>query len=205
MAAAENDLYIKMGRPHNTCEACGTLITQAGKHPSMLRKAGAGAAGNAGQDGPRREDYCTACWQQLADRDFVGYWVTRREAPKVRKIESRKERNAALVAWFEHLRLQPQHEETRQSQFFLSHLLMKYGVFKWVRTESRPDGSEMVTFRQVGSDDEFLVPVVEFTDERSVEIKRELDEFLLQYANAQSAVPDQVSPGATGDEATDEL
>lgn len=199
MAVAEKDYYLKMGRPHNTCEACSIAITQAGKHPSVLRPAAAPVKGQQDPDAPRREDYCTACWQELAERDFVGFWVTRREAPKVRKLETRKERNAALVAWFEHLRSQKPDDETRQSIFFLGHLLMKYGVFKWLRTDVADDGSETVIFRQQGSEDEVEVPVVDFTDERSVEIKRELDEFLLQYANAQPVAEMELPAGSSKD------
>lgn len=183
---AEKDLYLKIGRPHNVCESCGTAIAHAGKHPSVLRRAAPPAKGQTDSDGPKREDYCAECWQQLAERDFVGFWVTRREAPKTRKIEGRKERNAALVAWFEHLRLQKPDDETLQSTFFLAHLLMKYGVFKWLRTRSEEDGSETIIFRQQGSDDEIEIVAMDFSDERSVEIKRELDEFFVQYANAQT-------------------
>ncbi len=199
MAAAEKDLYLKIGRPHNTCEACGIAITHAGRHPSILRQAGPSAKGQSGNDGPRREDYCTACWQELAEQDFVGFWVTRREAPKIRKIESRKERNAALIAWFEHLRLQDPDDEIRQSLFFLGHLLMKYGVFKWLRTYTSDNGIETVVFRQQGSDDEVEVMVVDFTDDRSVEIKRELDEFLLQYANTPPVTDADSKPVAAVD------
>lgn len=186
MAVAERDLYLKIGRPHNSCIACGAAIDNAGKHPSILRRGGtAGVEGQQDPDAPRREDYCSSCWQELAERDFVGFWVTRREPPKQRKIESKKERNAGLLAWFEHLRSQTPDEETRQSLFFLAHLLMKYGVFKWQRTGMGPDGNEIVCFKQTASEDEFEVAAVDFTDERSLEIKRELDEFLLQFVNSQ--------------------
>ncbi len=196
---AEKDSYLKIGRPHNACETCGTAIAHAGKHPSLLRKAAPTGKGQVNAEGPQREDYCAACWQELAKQDFVGYWVTRREAPKVRKIETKKERNAALASWFEHLRMQDADDEIRQSLFFLSHLLMKYGVLKWQRTETANDKSETVIFRQQGSDDEIAVFVVDVTDERSVEIKRELDEFLLHYANAQPASDDAISVDGIAD------
>jgi hypothetical protein len=197
MAVAEKDLYLKIGRPHNSCIACGAAIDHAGKHPSVLRRGGANAEGQEDPDAPRREDYCSGCWQEMAERDFIGFWVTKREPPKQRKIETKKERNAGLLAWFEHLRSQNPDEELKQSLFFLAHLLMKYGVFKWQRTETGPDGNEVIWFKQTGSEDEFDVVAVDFTDERSVEIKRELDEFLLQYANAQPAGEE---PAATATE-----
>lgn len=201
MALAEKDLYMKIGRPRNTCVSCGAAIAHAGRHPSVLRRGGGDAAdGNEQAEGPHREDYCEPCWQELAERDFVGFWVTRREPPKQRKIETRKERNAAMVAWFEHLRDQNPDEEIRQSLFFLAHLLMKYGVFKWQRTETRDDGSEVIIFRATGSEDEIEITAVDFSDERSVEIKRELDEFLLQYANAQPEEDANTGGRATEDE-----
>lgn len=205
MAVAEKDLYLKIGRPHNSCIACGAGIDHAGKHPSVLRRGGAAnAEGQVDPDAPRREDYCAECWQELAERDFVGFWVTKREAPKQRKIETKKERNAGLLAWFEHLRGQKPDEETRQSMFFLAHLLMKYGVFKWQRTESDDNGNETIWFKQTGSEDEFEVVAVDFTDERSVEIKRELDEFLLQFANAQPAEDDSAGDAAPASAAGDD-
>src|SRR5690606_37616474 len=107
MAVIEKDLYLKIGRPHNTCVACGTEISHAGKHPSVLRVGGVKPADETelatDPDAPRREDYCGDCWQKYTERDFMGFWVTKREAPKQRKIESKKERNAGLLAWFEHL------------------------------------------------------------------------------------------------------
>jgi len=190
MAIAEKDLYLKIGRPHNTCIACNAEISHAGKHPSVLRRGGSPAGENNGElpldpDAPRREDYCSDCWQKFSESDFMGFWVTKREPPKQRKIESKKERNAGLVAWFEHLQGLPQDEEIRQSLFFLGHLLMKYGVFKWQRTEKDETGIETIYFRPTGSEEEVSIVATELTDERSVEIKRELDAFLLQYANAQ--------------------
>src|SRR5690606_28807635 len=143
-------------------------------------------------DAPRREDYCGDCWQKYTERDFMGFWVTKREAPKQRKIESKKERNAGLLAWFEHLQTLPQDVEARQALYFLSHLLMKYGVFKLQRTDKLEDETERVVFRQAGSEDDIVVVSEELTDERSLEIKKELDAFLLQFANAQPEEDAQV-------------
>lgn len=205
MAVVEKDLYLKIGRPTNSCVACGAEIAHAGKHPSVLRQRSEtpeNLEGDSADDlGPRREDYCAACWQELSEKDFVGFWLAKREPPKVRKIESKKERNAGLLAWFEHLQLQNPDDEIRQSLFFLAHLLMKYGVFKWQRTETADDGSEVIYFKPTGSDDEVSVVAMEFSDERSVEIKRELDAFLLQYANSQpeanTANDDAASPAGS--------
>ena len=191
MAAAEKELYLKIGRPHNSCAACGADVAHAGKHPSVLRRGG-GTIETEGElsldpDAPRREDYCAECWQRLADDDFMGYWLARREPPKPRKIETKKERNAGLLAWFEHLQGLPSDEETSQSLFFLAHMLMKYGVFKWLRTDKDSEDNETIYFRQTGSEEEIPIRSLELSDDRSVEIKKDLDAFLLQFANAQSS------------------
>lgn len=202
MAAVQKDLYLKIGRPQNTCVACGATIAHAGKHPSVLRTPAEpvlGAAGGTEQEGPRREDYCADCWKELAERDFVGFWLAKREPPKPRKIETRKERNAAVLAWFEHLQRQEPDAEVLQSLYFLAHLLMKYGVLKWQRTDKTTDDDEVVVFRATGTEDDVFVASVELTDERIVEIKRDLDEYLLQYANNKPEADEPVGAEADAD------
>lgn len=224
MALAEKDLYLKIGRPNNTCVACQAPIDHAGKHPSVLRRPGdavkpaasaptgddsAAVADNAGSldlqipsGEPQREDYCADCWQKVTERDYLGYWMAKRQPPKVRKIETRKERNAGVLAWFEHLRSLPKEPDNLQAQFFLAHLLMKYGVFKWLRTDGDADTGEVIYFRQTGSDDEIAVVAVELSDDKSLEVKQQLDEFLLQFANsAQEEEPPATSGAGEAGEA----
>lgn len=212
-AVLEKDLYLKIGRPTNACIVCGVEITHAGKHPSVLRSPEAAATPAAPDDapaeataspsqepektGPQREDYCQECWQKATGRDFLGYWMARRDPPKTRKIESKKERNAGVLAWFDLLRTRPPEHANLQSQYFLAHLLMKYGVLKWVKTELRDDGQEVIYFRQTGQEEEIAVAAVELDDATSGEIKKKLDEFLLQFANAPETSDDQ---GAKADD-----
>lgn len=158
-------------------------------------------SGKAEPDGgPRREDFCTDCWHQLTEKDYLGYWMARREAPKPRKIESRKERNAGVLAWFGLLRTQQQDDDNLQAQFFLAHLLMKYGVLKWQRTDSDDDGNEIIYFRQTGTDDDLAVIAVDLSDEKSVEIKRQLDEFLEQFANREQPLESAETPSGDVDQ-----
>ncbi len=230
----EKDLYLKIGKPNNTCSDCGQPINFAGKHPSILksgeetqkspRKPGRSDQSEPAADtpdtaevtsvkaektdsakvepdgGPRREDFCTDCWHQLTEKDYLGYWMARREAPKPRKIESRKERNAGVMAWFGLLRTQQQDDDNLQAQFFLAHLLMKYGVLKWQRTETDDDGNETIYFRQTGTDEDLAVVAVDLSDEKSVEIKRQLDEFLEQFANREQALEPADVPSADIDQ-----
>ena len=205
MLMSDKDLYLKIGRPNNACAVCGSPITHAGKHPSVLLPQGAAepalasgaAVDNAGDElpglpaaeadneGPRRRDYCAECWQKQGEQQYFSYWMARREPPKTRKIETKKERNAGVLAWFDLLRSQKPDDDNLQAQFFLAHLLMKYGVLKWNRTVTELDGSEMIYFRQTGTEDDIPVLAVDLSDEKSVDIKRQLDEYLLQYANTQ--------------------
>jgi len=223
MALLEKDLYLKIGRPNNSCVACGAAIAGAGKHPSVIRQASHDEAGSSGVEGqaqndaassdvqpdmlgdtrstdePRREDYCAECWQKMPEKDYLGYWLARREPPKARKIESRKERNAGVLAWFEHLQSQAPDEENLQAQYFLAHLLMKYGVFKWLRTDAATDGTELIIFKQPGTDEELTVRGVDLPGERSMEIKAQLDKFLEQYANKASQQGEQEASEAAED------
>jgi hypothetical protein len=204
---AEKDLYLKIGKPNNACASCGAPITHAGKHPSvLLREASApvttedaasdelpglpSSQPSLDGDSPRREDYCANCWGTLNEKEYYSYWLARREPPKARKIESRKERNAAILAWFDLLRSQTADDENLQAQYFLAHLLMKYGVLKWQRTDTDAAGNEVIYFRQTGTEDDVAVAAVELNDETTAEIKRKLDEYLLQYANAGPAAPE---------------
>lgn len=171
MALAEKELYLRIGRPQNTCMGCGAPISMAGKHPSaLLDPEGPDTAPKA--DVPLRQDYCATCWNQKTGSHYVGFWMARREEPKPRKLKTRKERNAALVSYFELLKGQPG-EEAAQAVYVIAHLLMKYGAFKWVRSDA-----DAIVFRNVLADELVNVEPVELEDSRIVEIKRELDAFL---------------------------
>lgn len=189
MAIAEKELYLKIGRPQNACVQCGATISHAGKHPSaLLDPDGPNTAPR--QDVTLRRDYCQQCWQQLGHEPYLGYWLARREPPKVRAIKTRKERNAALLSYFELLRQQQDttSEERAQSLFFLAHLLMKYGVLKWVRSDApaQQGAPEIIVFRNPAADEMVEIESVELDDQRIAEIKREVDEFLSRAVSQES-------------------
>src|SRR5215204_572071 len=122
----DKDLYLRIGKPQNVCVRCSAQISDAGKHPSALmeQEPQSGLEGTD-QEGPVRQDYCSECWKELAADNFVSFWLARREPPKARKIQNRKERNAALLSYFESLKGKNDLESC-QSLFVLAHLLMKY-------------------------------------------------------------------------------
>lgn len=182
MAIAEKDLYLKIGRPHNTCMKCEIHINVAGKHPSILRPEEKRAKNQA--DAPLREDYCANCWKEMQDEDYSGFWLSKREAPKPRKIQNKKERNAALISYFEAARKQEVYTpEIKEILFFTAHLLMKYGVFKWVRTDlDETNGIETIIFRNGNLEEEIPVEEITLTDERGLELKNEVDDYLNKYS-----------------------
>jgi hypothetical protein len=173
----DKEMYLKIGRPQNVCVLCGAEIVEAGKHPSAILTPD--HADEEDPDMPQRRDYCPACWEQRGEQDFVGFWMARREKPKPRKIQNRKERNARLLSYFDFL-LQKGDQEYAQHLYFLAHLLMKYSVFRWVRSE--PAGTEgvneRIVFRNVVTDDFVTVESVRLDDERLGAIKKEVDGYL---------------------------
>lgn len=203
----EKDLYLKIGRPQNVCVLCGTAISVAGKHASVLlppeeaaaprqtepsvpatpeaapepakKNRGATAAQDADSDAPLRQDYCPTCWDKVRQKNYFSFWIARREAPKPRKIKNRKERNAALLAYFDVL-VQKNDPAYAQHLFFLAHLLMKFSVLKWVRSDppAEEGGRERIVFRNTSTDDLVTIDSVALEDEAVARIKREIDEYI---------------------------
>lgn len=189
MAITDKELYLKIGRPQNACVQCGATISHAGKHPSaLLDPDGPDTAPRA--DVTLRRDYCVDCWKQLGHEPYVGFWLARREAPKVRAVKTRKERNAALLSYFELLRQEPEenNDERGPRLFFIAHLLMKYGVLKWVRSDAaaHPGAPEIIVFRNASADEFVEIESVELDDQHLAEIKKDVDEFLARAVSEEA-------------------
>ena len=174
----EKELYLKIGRPQNTCVRCGAPINVAGKHLSAIIPAAQGEVDEETGE-PIRQDFCTACWEAAREREFYSFWLARREKPKTPQKQSRRDRNATLLSYFDFLS-QKNDPEYGQHLFFLAHLLMKYQVFRWVRTEppETPEGRERIVFRNTAIDDLVYVESLPLEEERLVVIKKEIDEFI---------------------------
>jgi hypothetical protein len=199
MALTDKELYLRIGRPQNTCVQCGATISFAGKHPSaLLDPDGPDTAPR--EDAALRRDYCSDCWAKLGDGHYVGYWMARREPPKPRKIRTRKERNAALVSYFEMLKSRQamENEDHTQSLYLIAHLLMKYGVFKWVKsTVAGPGSGEQIFFRNTAADEIVEIQSVELEDARIADIKKEIDAYLATAVSADdsgNAAPPEAEP-----------
>jgi|GEM_PF-523778 len=174
----DKELYLKISKPLATCILCGASLAEAGKHPSALVVPVEESEGEE-DDLPRREDYCPQCWEKCKGKEFFGYWLAKREPLKPRKVQNRRERNARLAAYFDYF--YHQDRELHASRlFFLAHLLMRYGVLRWLRTEKDPENnSERIICRNLVTDEEVVIESAQPTDEELVAIKREIDELLL--------------------------
>ncbi len=128
-----------------------------------------------------RLDYCEACWQDLKDRAFFSFWVSKRTTTDLpRKKLSKTERNLALVALFDSLSERDDSEvDFSPHLFFLAHLLMKFKIFKWVVTKPDPkDGELVIHFARTDSEEEVLVPDMDMPPEMVVRIKEEIESYL---------------------------
>lgn len=173
----DRETFLRIAKPQATCVLCGAPLAEAGKHPSVLVAPEAAQNGES-DDIPRREDYCPRCWEDRASKNYVGFWITKREPPQPRKVQNRRERNARLAAYFDYF-----YHEDRVAHaprlFFLAHLLMRYGVFRWLRTEvDEETGRERIYYRHLVNDEDVAIESAELSDEELVAIKREIDELL---------------------------
>lgn len=189
----EKEMYLKIGRPQNTCVRCGVKIGDSGQHPSVIVATGGNISDE--DEAAIRQDYCPTCWEQMRDQDYIGFWLAKREKPKVLRLQSRKERNAALLSYFDFL-YQKGDPEFAQHVFFVSHLLMKFGVLKWVRTEppATTGAREQIVFRNTVTDDFVTIESVVLEEDRLASIKTEVDEYLHTYE-----APDPSAQPAEGD------
>ncbi len=128
-----------------------------------------------------RLDYCEACWQELKDRAFFSFWVSKRTTTDLpRKKLSKTERNLALVALFDSLSERDDSEvDFTPHLFFLAHLLMKFKIFKWVVTKPDPKtGDLIIHFARTDSEEEVLVADMDMPPEMVVRIKEEIESYL---------------------------
>jgi hypothetical protein len=194
----DKELYLKISRPQNACVECGAALDKPGTHPSAI------VSPDTMPDGddilPVRQDYCSQCWEKLCSRDYFGFWLARREAPAAPKAQSRKERNAALLSYFDYLH-QAGGAEHLPHLYFLSHLLMKYGVFRWVRSDppGQQGGREKIVFRNTTTDDHVTVESVPLSDEVLLQIRKDLDDHLAATVSPPETGPE---PKETTEETT---
>lgn len=160
---------------------------RSGRKDKEKGKGGAAASPAAEEEGgPLRQDYCPSCWEKARQKNYFSFWIARREPPKPRKIKNRKERNAALLAYFDVL-LAKNDPAYAQHLYFLAHLLMKFGVLKWVRSDppAEEDGRERIIFRNTATDDLVTIEAVPLEDEAVARIKKEIDEYICRLVEGE--------------------
>ena len=200
----DRELYLKISRPQNTCVKCGAQLAAAGKHPSALYdpELMPPSVEEEAEEQPLRQDFCPKCWNEMrSDKEYFSFWMARREAPKPRKIQNRKQRNTTLLSYFDHL-YEKQDPEHVQHLYFLAHLLMKYSVLKWVRTDPPEAEGEpnRIIFRNTVTDDQVTIYEVPLEGERVAAIKKEIDDYLGRIEqdsapDADASAPDEEPAG----------
>ncbi|OPZ23091.1 MAG: hypothetical protein BWZ10_00034 [candidate division BRC1 bacterium ADurb.BinA364] len=168
-------LYLKIQRPSDTCIACGAALKEMRKHLSAIRE--------EGEEGVQRSDFCQQCWGKLQqDEEFSSFWLAKREPVMPRNRISRSERNALLLAYFEHYaRMDGIPEDERsvrdrlEKLYFMAHLLMRFRIFRWKRTDTQ---TGMVYFENASSNEEWAVEQTELSDEATLRIKTEIEDYL---------------------------
>ena len=118
------DIY-GIQRPLNNCLLCGADIIDQEKHPSLIDKS---------DEDTIRKDYCFNCWEKIENKKYFSFWVAKRIKPGPDRRTTRAERNRSLLQLFLSLYNSDQ-QRFRSHLFILSHLLMRYQVFKWKETK----------------------------------------------------------------------
>ncbi len=172
----DKNLYLKIQRPGDTCVNCGADLVAAHKHRSSVKIDDA-------EENLERRDFCNACWAEMAKEEhFFSGWLAKREVPEERNTISRQDRNRLLLALFELMTAGGDsgsedggEVEPESVRYFLGHLLMRFRVFKWHRTEAE---SGTIFFENVQNGETYSVQAMELDDESIVKIKKVIEEFL---------------------------
>ena len=180
----DKNMYLKIQRPGDKCLGCGADLIAAHKHPSAVRMDGAA-------ESLERSDYCAECWGKLEEGQYFSHWLAKREAPPERNRISREERNRLLLALFELLSVGGEAEgqtgedgalavDSEAIRYFLGHLLMRFRIFKWHRTEA---DSGLIFFENTQSGESYSVQSMELDDETILKIKNVVEECLRKGQN----------------------
>lgn len=175
----DKNLYLKIQRPSDRCLNCGADLVAAHKHTSAVSM-------DDSEEALARKDFCADCWNQAVhDQQFFSRWTAKREIPVERTRISKEDRNRLLLALFELLSsggdvgiateegAQP--VDSDAVRFFLGHLLMRFRVFKWHRTEA---ATGLIFFENLQNGETFSVPSVDLDDDTIVKIKQVVEEYL---------------------------
>lgn len=178
----EKDKYLTLERPKVACCECGSGLDEFSHHPSSLRM---------GESESRRLDFCPDCWEFAKSEVRDSYWVTRRakKEKRARRL-SRREKAVAVRALFESFWDQRESEDLDAHLYFLSHLLLRWGGLKFVRTEEDAEGRELLVFENPATGDPIEIRNVDAMEDSILEIKEKIEKFLIEYAPEEESVLD---------------
>ena len=183
---------IKIEKSSNYCLSCNKLLTDEDRHTSILVKE------ESKETGFERKDYCNDCWKKIQDKNYYLFWIKKRIKIKKDKNISKKERNQIILSYFNYLQSKDKEtilkdEAIAQEQdiesvnqtidykyhlYFISHLLMKYGVFKWKKDIRDEEGSINIIFENRYTDEVVIIKDAQPSVETITTIKQDLQAFL---------------------------
>ena len=161
----------EIGKPSDVCLQCGKQLEEFEKHPSALETSDEEIA---------RKDFCPVCWKNIKKQDFYIYWMTKRiqKTAEDKKI-SRKDKGEILLRFFTMLRNR-EDDEYKSHLFILAHLLMKYGVFKFLRNVVDNEEISVIVFECDMLDEEIRIEEIDHADEHLVEVRKEIERHLTE-------------------------
>lgn len=183
---------LKIESASNYCLSCNKLLTEEDHHPSILKEE------ESKETGYERKDYCSNCWKKIQDKNYYLFWIKKRIKIKKDKTISKKERNQIILSYFNYLQSKdkeiilkdeaiPQEQDIESVNqtidykyhlYFISHLLMKYGVFKWKKDIKDEEGSINIIFENRYTDEEVIIKDAQPSVETITMIKQDLQTFL---------------------------
>lgn len=191
---------IKIEKSSNYCLSCNKLLTDEEHHPSILKEE------DSKETGFERKDYCNDCWQKVQDKNYFLFWIKKRIKIRKDKKISKKERNQIILSYFIHIlsrneelnqkreleasNIQKVDEGTnsqesaaqsidyRYHSYFIAHLLMKYGVFKWKKDIRDEKGNVIIIFENRYTDEEVIIEEMQPPVEIIKIIKEDLQTYL---------------------------
>ncbi len=174
--------YLHFRRPENNCLLCGEAIHGDGHHPSVIKY-------SATED-VIRNDFCPKCWEQMEDRQYFSFWVTKRiEAPTAEERRLlRSERNEALWRLFSALYDSDRTQEVGPQLFLLAHLLMRFKVliFKGQGEDGRLE-FEHTKLELSFKVEDYPLDAVDF-----VKVKDEVEQKAIDFAPSNQSVAQEV-------------
>ncbi|MDX1973819.1 MAG: hypothetical protein SFY68_14910 [Candidatus Sumerlaeia bacterium] len=165
--------YLKFKRSSRRCLLCDCSLDALEKHPTTLD-----LPKNA--DDAIRNDVCNACWNQMENKSYFSFWISKRfqegPTPEQRRL-AKAERNDALWKLFLILQQDRSAEDYAAQIFLVAHLLMKYRILQFQERQ----GDDLVFYHSPTAE-RYTVRDVPIDSVDFVEIKSRVDKGVMQVA-----------------------